>query len=211
MAHARCCAGTQRRTDMKNTTTGYGDGLVHGVRDGPTSPVAPGCIESAFPERLRGGHLRTAGITGVRAGIIPALALLLLCAAAAAAPASDEPYRVLLLHSFRNSLPVYTDWCNGIVQGFTSVPDLQVEIDPETLDVSRFRDADYVSNLLHIYRHKYHDQKPHLIVPTCTPALRFLFEHGEELFPGIPIVFLGADNRFVAARELPPHITGITT
>ena len=155
--------------------------------------------------------MRVASITGIPARVIPALALLLFCAAAAAVPAPNEPYRVLLLHSFRNSLPVNTDWYNGLVRGFTSAPNVLVEIDTETLDLSRFRDEKYMSDVRDIYRRKYSDPKPHLIIPTYTPALQFLLDYGEELFPGVPIVFLGADSRFVATRKLPPHITGITT
>ena len=155
--------------------------------------------------------MRLANITGVPARVIAGLAVMLLCTAAAVSAAPNGPYRVLVLHSFRNSLPVNTDWYNGIVRGFTSVPDLLVEIDSETLDLSRFRDANYVSDLRDIYRRKYGDRQPDLIIPTYTPALRFLLNYGEELFPGIPIVFLGADSRFVATRELPPNITGITT
>jgi len=136
---------------------------------------------------------------------------MLLCTAAAVSAVPNGPYRVLVLHSFRNSLPVNTDWSSGIVRGFTSVPGLLVEIDSETLDLSRFRDANYVKGLLDIYRHKYGDRKPDLIIPTYTPAFRFLLKYGEELFPGIPIVFLGADSRFVATQELAPNITGITT
>ena len=147
----------------------------------------------------------------ILARIFAGLALMLFCTAAAVSAAPNGPYRVLVLHSFRNSLPVNTDWSNGIVRGFTSVPDLLVEIDSETLDLSRFRDANYVSGLLDIYRHKYGDRQPDLIIPTYTPALRFLLKYGEELFPGTPIVFLGVDSRFVATRELAPNITGITT
>jgi signal transduction histidine kinase len=144
-------------------------------------------------------------------GIVAAIGLLLFCAAVAAAPAPDEPYRVLVLHSFRNSLPVNTDWYKGLVRGFASTSGMEVWIDTETLDLARVRDASYLNNLRHIFYRKYRDPKPQLIIPTYTPALQFLLDYGEELFPGIPIVFLGADNRFVAARELPPHITGITT
>lgn len=144
-------------------------------------------------------------------GVLAALVLMLMCTPAFAAPAADEPYRVLVLHSFRNSLPVNTDWYNGIVRGFSSETDRQVEIDIEAPDLTRFGDADYVSNLLDIYRHKYRDQQPQLIIPTYTPAFRFLLDYGEALFPGIPIVFCGADSRFVASRERAPHITGITS
>ena len=146
--------------------------------------------------------------------VLPILALMLLCSSAVAASVPDQPYRVLVLHSFRNILPANTDWYNGIVRGFTSVPDVRVEIDVEVPDLSRFgeeNENEYFSELLAIYRHKYRDHPPQLIIPTYTPALQFLLDHGEAVFPGIPIVFCGADDQFVAAQQLPPHMTGITT
>ena len=185
---------------MKNKTIAYTDSPVH----------------TKSQERTSGSTRRCAGmradiITRVPAGVFLALALSLLCAPTLAELAEDEPHRVLVLHSFRNSLPVNTDWYNGIVRGFSSARDLRIEIDIEAPDLTRFNDTDYVSNLFDIYRHKYRDQKPHLIIPTYTPALNFMLEHGEELFPGIPIVFCGADSQFVASQKLAPHITGVTT
>jgi signal transduction histidine kinase/ABC-type uncharacterized transport system substrate-binding protein len=141
---------------------------------------------------------------------IRVIALVLLCASAVAVAEPREPYRVLVLNSFRNSLPINTDWYNGLVRGFTSVRDVEVWLDTETLDLARVRDASYLSNLIHIFRHKYGDPKPQLIIPTDTPALRFLLEYGESLFPGIPILFLDADRQFVASQKLPPHVIGIT-
>ena len=155
--------------------------------------------------------MRAAINTRVLPGVLLALALSLFCAPTLAEPVEDEPYRVLVLHSFRNSLPVNTDWYNGIVRGFSSAKDSRVEIDIEAPDLTRFSDRDYVSNLLDVYRHKYRDLKPQLIIPTYTPAFRFLLAHGEDLFPGVPIVFLGADTQFVATQQLPAHITGITS
>jgi len=144
------------------------------------------------------------------AKVLPALALALLVILAVAASAQDEPFQVLVLHSFRSNLPVNTDWYSGIARGLSSAPELRVEIDIEAPDLSRFSDTDYVGDLLEIYRRKYRDHRPDLIIPTYTPSLRFLLQHGENLFPGIPIVFLGADGRFVASQELASHITGVT-
>ena len=181
---------------MKNKTIAYTD-----------SPVPTKSQERTSDSTRR----RADSITRVPAGVFLALALSLLCASTLAALAEDEPHRVLVLHSFRNSLPVNTDWYNGIVRGFSSAHDLRIEIDIEALDLSRFQEVDYVSNLLDTYRHKYREQKPDLIIPTYTPALKFMLEHGEELFPGIPIVFCGADDQFVASQKLAAHITGVTT
>lgn len=135
-----------------------------------------------------------------------------------AAPSGDEPYRVLVLHSYRSSLPVTSDWYAGIVRGFSSEPDMHVVIDSESPDLTRFGGMDAASFadkqqfnwLLDFYRKNYQSRKPHLIMPTDVPALRFLLVHGKELFPGVPIVFVDADRDFVAAQKLPPNVTGVT-
>jgi len=135
-----------------------------------------------------------------------------------AALARDEPYRVLLLHSYGTSLPITADWYEGIVRGFSSAPELDVEIDTESPDLTRFdgMDAEHFAQkqqfqwLLDFYRRNYQERKPHLIIATDTPALRFLLVHGEDLFPGVPVVFVDADRDFVNAQQLPPNVTGIT-
>ena len=134
----------------------------------------------------------------IRLGMLFVLLLSFACANTAAA--SNEPYRVLVLHSFRNSLPVTTDWYAGIVRGFSSAPDVHVEIYSEAPDLARLvntaptqtADKEQFKGLIEFYRKNYQDRKPHLIIPTYTPALRFLLIHGEDLFPGMPIVFADA-------------------
>jgi signal transduction histidine kinase/ABC-type uncharacterized transport system substrate-binding protein len=143
--------------------------------------------------------------------VVPLLALMPIFLSANAASATPEPHRVLVLHSVRGSLPANADWYAGIVRGFTSEPGVRIELDVESPDLSRAADPDYVSNLLDVYRRNYGQSRPKLIIATYTPALQFLLEHGDEVFPGIPIVFCGADGRFVATQPLPQHITGITT
>jgi signal transduction histidine kinase len=140
-----------------------------------------------------------------------ALALTLVCIATAAAPVPDKHYRVLVLHTFRQSLPINTDWYTGIVRGFESASALRVDIDIEGLDLTRFSDPGYIADLLEIFRRKYAGNVPDLIIPTYTPALAFLLDHGKDLFPDTPIVFCDADTRFVSARQMPPKVTGITS
>jgi len=146
------------------------------------------------------------------------LVLILAFSTVSAAPPGDGPYRVLVLHSFRSSLPITTGWYAGIVRGFASAPDLDVEIDNEApdlkhlgnMDAAGFADKQQLNWLLEFYHKNYQDRKPHLIMPTDVPALRFLLVHGEDLFPGVPIVFVDADRHFVAAQKLPRNVTGVT-
>ena len=163
-------------------------------------------------------HAAVYRIPGVRTHAVPAIFLKILLAFALAplgpstpATAVEEPSRVLVLSSFRNSMPINADWYAGLVRGFSSATDLRIEIDTEYPDLSSLGDSNYVDQLLDVYRHTYRERQPHLVIPVYTPALQFLLDHGESLFPGVPIVFLGADNRFVTSRQLAPHITGISS
>jgi ABC-type uncharacterized transport system substrate-binding protein len=189
-----------RKAPMKDKTIASRDSRVHPKSQQRTSGSTRRCA-----------GMRADSITRAAAGVFLTLALSLLCAPTLAELAEDESHRVLVLHSFRNSLPVNTDWYNGILRGFSSATDLRIEIDIEAPDLTRFNDTNYVSDLFDIYRHTYRDQKPHLIIPTYTPALQFLLEHGEELLPVIPIVFCGADDQFVASQKVAAHIIGVTT
>jgi signal transduction histidine kinase len=150
--------------------------------------------------------------------IRPVLWLILGLAWSSATLAEEGPYRVLVLHSFRSSLPVTSDWYTGIVRGFSTAPELHVEIDSESpnlarlinIDSTQLAEREKLTWLLDFYRKNYQDRKPHLIIPTDTPALRFLLIHGEDLFPQVPIVFADADRDFVRAQKLSPNITGVT-
>jgi len=150
--------------------------------------------------------------------IIYTIIMLLLCSVVTEVLEANESYRVLVLNSFRSSLPITSDWYAGIVRGFSTAPDLHVEIDSESPDLARLINIDssqvaekeQLNWLLDFYRKNYQDRKPDLIIPTDTPALRLLLIHGEDLFPGVPIVFADADRDFVNAQKLPPNITGVT-
>lgn len=141
---------------------------------------------------------------------IAALCVLLFISPALPAQDRGEPYRVLVLHSHRSSLPVNTDWYNGIVRGFASAPDLRIQIDVEAPDLTRVDDPDYVAELRRSYGRQYRDFKPDLVIPTYTPAFRFLLDYGEELFPGVPIVFCDPDGRIVGSYKLPATMTGVS-
>ncbi len=88
----------------------------------------------------------------------------------------------------------------------------RLEIYTEFMDASRFRDGneqDYEETLKHFYRRKYAGKKIDLIVAVFGPSLEFLLKHGSALFPGVPIVFCGIDQREVESLSLGPGVTGV--
>ena len=124
----------------------------------------------------------------------------------------EEPPWVLVLHSLRTTLPANTDWYDGIVQGLDNATGPHLHVAVEAPDLSaRGEQKEYIENLVEIYGRKYGDDQPDVIVATFTPALQFLLDHGNALFPGSPVVFCGADSHFVANQVLPQNFTGVTS
>lgn len=139
------------------------------------------------------------------------LALLLITLTSIAAAARDDPYRVLLLHSFRSALPINADVSDGILKGINPNADIRIEFDTENLDLSRVDDEAYIRKLIEIYQLKFRARQPDVIIATYTPALQFLLKHGPEAFPGVPVVFSGAEFPRGDRPSLPPNVTGVTT
>jgi signal transduction histidine kinase len=148
---------------------------------------------------------RAASIMGVRV-----LALLLLALASASASELPRPKRILVLHSFRNALPINSQLYEGIREGLDPPGNQAVEIDSEALALPRVNDEEYVRKLIGIFGLKYRVSPPDLIIATYTPAAQLLLDHRGELFPGIPIVFCSAELSSEVG-QLPPGITGVTS
>ena len=58
-------------------------------------------------------------------------------------------------------------------------------------------------------REKYANKKIEVVVAAFGPALDFLLRYGDEIFPGIPIVFCGIDKTELGTRLLPSHVRGV--
>jgi len=97
------------------------------------------------------------------------------------------------------------------VRGFSAELSPGVEVDAEVLNLGRIGDEPYLNDLSVILNRKHKEPRPQLIIPTGTPALKFLLEHRESLFSDVPIVFLDPDSRLVSSLPLPPDITGVAS
>lgn len=117
--------------------------------------------------------------------------LLLVQAATAAFPMEDK--HVLILHSYHQSF----DWTSSIQTGIESAfsamesrPTLFVEhLEAKRLPAAHESEAlrDYLSE-------KYGSTHLDLVLVSDGFALSFMLEHGELLFPGVPIVFAGISS-----------------
>jgi signal transduction histidine kinase len=93
-----------------------------------------------------------------------------------------ERKNVLVLFSFRPTLPVAYQWDRGIQSVFEPSTSHKMVVNIEYLDLMHFDDERYIQILLDIFRYKF--------------------------FPGVPIVFGGVESKFVENRSFGPNVTG---
>jgi len=135
------------------------------------------------------------------------LALMLL--AGGTASASSATRNIVLLFDERPELPGLAVLDADLVRTLATNTGYHIEVYREAMDLSRFGSDTYQAFLRDVLRTKYAGKQIDVVVAILGPALDFVLTHGEEIFPGTPIVFCGVDRREVADRSLPANVRGI--
>jgi len=125
----------------------------------------------------------------------------------AAAAARDR--NVLLLYDERTELPGLDTLDESLVQTLRSRSRDHIEVFREAMDLSRFDSNTYEPLLRDHIEAKYATRRIDVVVAVMGPALDFLLDHGDTLFPTTPIVFCGIDERELGSRRLPHRVTGV--
>ena len=123
----------------------------------------------------------------------------------------SEQKKILVLASYHPAAPVGDLWHKGIRSVLDSGTPVSASIDIEYLDVLRFSDKQYTHLLFNLLHHKYKLSPPDLVIALYSTALEFILTHGNELFPGVPVIFAGVEEQFIKNRQLGPTITGLTS
>jgi hypothetical protein len=127
---------------------------------------------------------------------------------AAATPRSGATSpRILLLFDEDQSLPGLAVLDQSLRATLTAGLD-HVEFYSESLSLSQFTDERREDIVSKYFRQKYSARQPDLIVAIMGPSLHFLLRHGDAVFPGVPIVFCGADPADIETVTLPKTVTG---
>jgi len=138
---------------------------------------------------------------------ILAVALWVGCAGAEVRP--REAKNVIVLLSDNLSLPVVAQAWYAIHAHLKAPDPSAVNVYLESLDVSRFGNADYPSQVARWYRQKYHSIRPDVIVTVTVPALRFMLNQRNDLWPGIPIVAGAVTSDQIGSISLPADVTPV--
>jgi len=127
-----------------------------------------------------------------------------------ATPVSAQgPKRVLLLFDEDRSFPGLAVLDQGFRAALTTALGNNVEFFAESMNLSQFNDEGYDDTLASYYQQKYHDRHLDLVVPVMGPALKFVLNHGDDVFPRVPIVFAGVDPADLQDATLPKRATGV--
>jgi len=124
--------------------------------------------------------------------------------------AAQDTRNVLVLHSYHQGL----NWTDRISAGIESqLRPLSgtIELHYEYLDTKRNAGDDYFERMAEFERFKVARTQIEfeVIISSDDNALRFLLEYGDELYPGVPVVFCGVNNYSPELLEGTDHITGV--
>ena len=130
-------------------------------------------------------------------------------AAPAPATAQVPAKRVLLLYSHEREMPMYAGFDRALRARLQAGVDLPIEFYTEYLDLMRFADPLHRETSVDYFRVKYSGPRIDLIVTVSSLAFDFIVEHGDEIFPGIPIVFTSVNATRLTQIALKENTTGI--
>ena len=97
---------------------------------------------------------------------------------------------------------------HGLRSTFTAGSPDRVEIYNEYLDISRSPGAEHQQLQAELLRRKFADRKVDLVIVGLSTTLDFALKYRQQMFPGVPIVFLAVEQREIKAHKLPPDVVG---
>ena len=131
---------------------------------------------------------------------------ILLCLTGQLTQANPNTKKILILFSFSNRDYASLDRLKSALQTAISLP---VDFYVEYLGGRRFDEEGYEKALVGTLRHSYREQKLDLVLVQSYTGLQFTVRHHDELFPGVPVIFIDVEPDQIAGQTL-PGVTGVT-
>ena len=141
--------------------------------------------------------------------VLIVLALLATAPGVAAYAQSPAANRVLLLYSHEREMAMFTGFDRAFRARMQSGAALPIEFYAEYLDLIRFAEPLRTQDSIDYFRAKYAGPRIDLIVTIGSLAFDFVREHGDAIFPGIPIVFTSVNASRIAQLTLEENTTGV--
>ena len=149
------------------------------------------------------------GVRSLGARVCLAILGVTLCAFSGAnAETQPSAKKVLILLSFSNRENY--DGTKTLRSAFRAGIPGPIDFYVEYLEGRRLDDKEYEKELAATLGHKYSHAKLDLVLIESYIGLEFAATHHDELFPGVPIVFLDVDPGQIAGHKMWPGVTGAT-
>jgi signal transduction histidine kinase len=126
----------------------------------------------------------------------------------AEARATVEMKTILVIHPYEPEPTLLNTFDQALSSTLASNPKIALRFYSEYLDLMHFPAEPHLGQLADYFRVKYADRKIDLIISVGV-ALEFLLKHGEQVFPGTPIVFSSLANQRLKHYTLRPNVTGL--
>ena len=126
------------------------------------------------------------------------------------ADAAAAPKRVLLLHSFGQDFPPWSEYSKHLrSEIFRQLPQV-VDLFEATLETARIP-GDLDDGPFAEYLHALFKDRPlDLVITVAAPATRFLQRHRQRLFSGTPLLITGMEQRLYVSSGLPLDASVLT-
>jgi two-component system cell cycle sensor histidine kinase/response regulator CckA len=143
--------------------------------------------------------------------ILLATVFFFLCHFSATAADAKNPglKRILIIYSYHEGLPWEKGIDDSVRATFESKSVEPIELNVEHADRIRHPDDAYLQNFVERLRHKYPKPKLDVVIGIDDEATDILIKYGEELFPGVPVVFVTAERKILQRESLKPNMTSL--
>ena len=132
------------------------------------------------------------------------LAAISLCAWPLAALATSAPKRVLIIHSFGRDIAPFDTVASSFRRELASHAPGPVVFLETSLDAGRAVGSNEENAFAAYLKARFSDPGPDLIVTVGGQAAKFAQQRRGEMFPGVPLLFMGLDHRVAPKRSLLP-------
>lgn len=126
------------------------------------------------------------------------------------ASASVPRKRILILFPYENNLPGFISYNAGLRSSLQASREFRFDFYSENLDLLRFPEEGYYSKLVELLEQKYSGLGIDLVVVVLSPALDFVMQHRDRLFPGAPVILAEFDTSKLRDGTLKPDINVVT-
>lgn len=133
------------------------------------------------------------------------ISVLILCQSAQ----SEEKQKVLVIHSYHKEMQWVDEIEEAIEQTLIASRGTDVEMHVEYMDSRRFSGNNFYNLLTDVWRYKYSENKPDVLIVCDDNALNHVISVREDIFPGIPVVFCGINYYDPALFSQLDNITGV--